>query len=379
MFNKRIHEIRWIELFFDIILVIGISQIVTQLAYAMNLRTFIVELIIVAGFLFDIWIKVMLFENKINIVKDESKIKDSFLLRVYPTIIYIIFSFAIVLLYLFGHSFVDNIFLILIVMIIIRLLMTLLMEQKLFLTIGLILSILIYLIFGTTTTIFYLAIYQIVLFFETYRNFYKIELDTILIPKNERQIFYLAEGKFNLIHILERLGILMIVFLAEYFIAVLHTDENEFSFFIFVILMLYPYLFFLDFYGKVEYFKDQVYIDLKTIKRIFYLLFLYYVSISCVEVFVHTLNASNQAIIFLILAEVLYFSANILLERKANYKIDELKRFIYYSHNIVLLICAVLVTVEFGLRYHNYKIMLTIIVLIHVIDVFLTRNTVKKG
>lgn len=260
MNNKA--DIKWFELFFDIIFVVGLSKVLTQVSHELKFLNVvdIFAAFIMILILFNVWIKVVMLENKVKVIEMqiEKTIEDT--KYKYPVFI----QFAITLYLIHFYSFdlntwsVSFYFCYLLLTISNMLLFDFRVAKLVIVTVIFMLS------FFTIKIAF--SLFAVYVIYETIFTFLNLRIISNSIFKKSKirpniaaslhneevctLLYKKDQAKLYTPHIIERLGIIMIVFFAEYCLLAMGVMDslagNQFViysilFISFIILFYYNY------------------------------------------------------------------------------------------------------------------------------------------
>lgn len=315
-------DIKWFELFFDIIFVVGISKIISEVSYnleSMNFNSWI-KVILMYLILFNVWIRTVMLENKVKIVERITMTKVTNSSYMIP--IFMQFILTIYLIYFFKFDMSKTIEIFLLVYALLTFLSSFVFGFKYYKTIVIFIILFLcrYEVFSQYILILF-AIYMIYESFFTYKklrtnsnsifrnNFISKSFDGILERDSNNEIKYNDfRLKLYMPHIIERLGIIMIVFMAEYVIITINvlTDISIIQLFIYSSLMISLLLmFYVNFYSSLEHIDEKL-LEINDKKRKYligkktiYVSMFYFLSISCMSFFIkNILDATQLTLLF---------------------------------------------------------------------------------
>ena len=334
-------DIKWFELFFDIIFVVGIGKVISQLSYNIQNESLVglVSVFLMFLILFNIWIKVVMLENKIKVI--ERAIDQDVTGVKYKIPIFIQFVITLYIIHFFNYSTVDNLPYFLFFYLLLTFSNSFLFMFKPIKIASV--SILLILSIVTSNDVLVLGLFGIYIIHEsiyTYKHLrtisnslfkksrFKPSIESEFNLDNNSQILEYSNvrRKLYMPHIIERLGIVMIVFLAEYTIISITALEKVPSGESFVIPSILMFSLVILFY--YNYFSSIEHIDKKLVtildkrkkyikgKRTIYVVALYFLSISAFAFFVKNFYVSYDIIAYQYLGAlglVLFEVADIIL------------------------------------------------------------------
>lgn len=282
-------DIRWEELFFDIIFVVGINAIMLVLEHELDHVRVPVLISSVTLFLiiFNAWIRVVMLENKIKLVERKTQQEIS----PYSGILFWMFLFIIITIYsYYDHDYYLFIYAYTIVVMI----NARIFGAPIYKIIGLIILSLTTLL-NLTHTFYISALFLFVLIdtIANYNNLNTITNNILSRGKNVSIEQYLRddlqydlsklEEKIYVPHIIKRLGILMIIFMAEYVLGIPTILSNaKVPILTIIVLMVIIFYYFRIFFSMIDFYdyelweiKDKHTRYVKT-KKTIYITVLYY-------------------------------------------------------------------------------------------------------
>lgn len=289
-------DIKWFELFYDILIVVGISNVLLMVYEYYHIDGFSVffKACIIILILFNAWIKIVFFENKIKVL--ERKLQEP--ISGYKLPIMIQFFIIFILIFLFTSDDNYTITLILLFYIFLEISNRLLYDFSYLHTLSL-LGILVLSLFNINVAIIaFLFLLQILIdTIITFRNLEHISNSIFRDSRVKPKLIFsranvnlpsakLLHGKVYIPHIMERLGIIMIVFMAEYVLIMLDAAKKSSNPLLTAILLfLFLLFFYMDFFSILEHYDDCL-LEIKDkklkypkAKATIYLSTLYYISL----------------------------------------------------------------------------------------------------
>ncbi len=325
-------DIKWFELFFDILIVVGISNVVFMVNDQIHTDGIyiLIKAIVIILILFNAWMRVVFLENKIKVIE----IKLDSPIHGYKIQVMLQFFLLFILIFLFTAS-QFNIQNILIVYLLLLLINTILYEMRLY-NIFLI-ALLMVLSFVYPEAFLIRLLFGLFVVKETIITYSKIEhksnsifRDSKFKPriKFENEDIKLPDpslcmGKIYIPHVMERLGIVMIVFMAELMLVLLDvTHKSEYPIYFATLVFAYLLLFYMDFFSILEHYDERLlHMDDKKkkypkAKKTIYLSVLYYISIILMTLFIKDFSYMQNDMFTLgcaLMSYLIFECANIIL------------------------------------------------------------------
>jgi len=353
-------DIRWEELFFDIIFVVGINTIMLVLEHELNhVRIpIIISSITLFLIIFNAWIRVVMLENKIKLVERKTDQEIS----PYSGILFWMFLFIIITIYsYYDHDYYLFIYAYTIVVMI----NARIFGAPIYKIIGLIiLSLTTVLNLPQTFYITALFIFVLVDTIVNYNNLNTLTNNILSRGKNVSIEQYLCvdlcydlsklEEKIYVPHIIKRLGILMIIFMAEYVLGIPTILSNsQVPVLTIIVLMVIIFYYFRIFFSMIDFYdyelweiKDKHIRYVKT-KKTIYITVLYYFCIMMMILLAHGIfSEPNSAYGFFAFFGILSFTiANHLHFSLFNNVIKKYSIIYYMSQLAIISISIGLITV----------------------------------
>lgn len=294
-------DIKWFELFFDIIFVTGISQIIGLLTNEIDSLTFfnVFEFVIMIILLFNLWIKVVMVENRMKIIeRDFNKV-----ITGYKIPFFVQFFLIILLIHFFmliSNGQTDQLFNFFVCYLLILISNSFIYTRKpMRIIIMLALCAIAFFTSYDILSAFLFGGFIIHQSLYTFNNLntlsneiFNKHLIKIVDRESEEHIDLAstdyAYDKIYVPHVFERLGIIMIVFIAEYFILLLKVMEkldHDVMLVAFVSFILFG-LFYYEFFSILEFYEHKMDVMTKKVrcykltKQTIYLIIFHYISVA---------------------------------------------------------------------------------------------------
>ncbi len=347
-------DIKWFELFYDILIVVGISNVIFMVYDNLAQDKFhvLLKALIIILILFSAWIKIVFFENKIKVL--EIKLDEPICGYKLPIMIQFFLIFTLIFLFTTEQQFTVSV--ILVNFFLIELSNRLLYDFSILHTLS-VLALLILSLIGVNYILVeflflaYIVIDVIVTYFKLehisnsiFRNSkfkppIKFNNCNTKLPKMD-----LCLGKIYVPHLMERMGIIMIVFMAEYVLVMLDVSKKAVNPFLTAILLfLYLLFFYMDFFSILEHYDERLLnIEDKKrkypkAKRTIYISTLYYISLLLMSIFIKDMHVLKHGAVTLgagFLSYVLFEVSNLILLNMYN-DINQGHKIYYYGLKVV--------------------------------------------
>lgn len=319
-------DIKWFELFFDILIVVGISHVLHNFDLVLDDFSLVMFLgsIIMLLILLNTWTRVLVFENKIKVLERHF---DQIIYGYQPVIMMQFFLiFSLICISDNNANFNLNLFLLVYMLLTITNMYLYNMKSK-----KLIVLILIFIISQFNFLAFFAHMALLIFIFdETYYTYRSLEtLSNSIFRKSKFQVKLSVSDeidnlpkkylyKFYIPHLIERIGIVMIVFMAEYVLTIFNELESQF--FVSFLFMVVLWLFYKDFFSIIEHYDDKLMLiknrikRTKKTKRTVYLTIFYFVVISSLTLFIMNFNSISTSIkVIIFMAYVIFEFVNAML------------------------------------------------------------------
>ena len=359
-------DIRWEELFYDIIFVVGVGTIILKLEHELNSISLHNIFLSISLFLiiFNSWIRIVMLENKIKIV--ERKINQE--ISPYSTVLFTNFLFVIFIIFSYYISNYNMFIYVYTAVIIVNVILFSAPKIKVF---GLLF--LSFLTFFNFDPIVYSSTVFIFVIVDTIFNYLNLKknTNTILESDNKVTIAQYIENKedFDLKklkekiyvpHIIQRLGIVMIIFMAEFVVGLpkvmKSSDTPLMSGFVLLFILFY---YFKIYFSIIDHYDIELWkikdkkIRYQKAKRTIYVSVLFYVCIMMLIIISKSVSQElNDAYgIYCLIGIYSFVIANHLQMSFFNNVIKKYKVLYYAVQIFILLFSLVLVKININELY----------------------------
>lgn len=302
-------DIKWFELFFDILIVLGISKVVHNIGeHVLELNfIIIIQALVVVLILLNTWTRVLMFENKIKVI--ERHIDE----EIYGYQLPIMGQFFIIfcIIFIFNIGITENLTEFLLAYFLLTVTNVYLYNVKKYKVLLTFLFFIISFLPISNDIIYSLFfIYVLLESISTYCNLEQLSNSIFRVSSFKPKISVEFHGpnkigipkfhfynKVYIPHITERVGIVMIVFMAEYVLSMFNTLENiDHPLIIAFLCMALLLMFYMDFFSIIEHYDKEL---LKIVdkpkryqktKNTLYLTFIYFISIIGLNLFLLNLD-----------------------------------------------------------------------------------------
>ncbi|MGL5020560.1 MAG: low temperature requirement protein A [Mycoplasmatales bacterium] len=371
-------DIRWEELFYDIIFVVGVGTIILKLEHELNHISLHTLLLSISMFLiiFNSWIRIVMLENKIKIVERKTNQE----ITPYSTALFTKFLFIIFIIYSY---YISDYYMFIYVYTAVTIINVILFSAPKTKIVGLLFLSL--LTFFNFDAIVYSSIVFIFVLVDTIFNYLNLKKNTNTILESDKKVtiaqyiehkedFDLEKLKEKIYvpHIIQRLGIVMIIFMAEFVVGLpdvmKSSDTPLMSGFVLLFILFY---YFKIYFSIIDHYDVELWkIEDKSIryqkaKKTIYVSVLFYVCIMMLIIISKSVSQeTNDAYgIYCLIGIYSFVIANHLQMSFFDNVIKKYKVLYYAIQSFILLFTLILVKININELYVIWYLFVFIITL----------------